>query len=127
MSNLWVKFENKKSTQVSTADCQNVDDFLEACKNKLSPLLDHIPVFELTLSTTDSTLELFPYNCTKKFPYQVVNVIIVSCHYFYFCIASLDGDHLHQELKLFHSGCIYKRDRDMQDGWKSLLLCSLTE
>jgi hypothetical protein len=60
MSKLWVKFEKIRSTQVSTADCQNVEDFLEACKKKLSPPLDNIPVFELTLSTTDSTLE--PYD-----------------------------------------------------------------
>ena len=53
MTKRWVKFKNSYNpTQVSTEDCQNVDDFLEACKKKLSPLLDSYSSAQLSLSTT---------------------------------------------------------------------------
>lgn len=52
-SKLWVKFGGNNATQVSTEGCQNVDDFLEACKKKLSPLLDSYAPAQLSLSTTD--------------------------------------------------------------------------
>jgi hypothetical protein len=57
---LWVKYKNNNSTQVSTKECQNVDDFLEACKKKLSPLLDSYAPAQLSLSTTDGGPPLQP-------------------------------------------------------------------
>ena len=72
MSKLWVKFRNCNATQVSTEECQNVDDFLEACKKKLSPLLDSYAPAQLSLSTTDGTAlqpdEAIPAQNTAKTP-----------------------------------------------------------
>ena len=53
MTKLWVKFKSNNAVKVSTEDCQDVDDFLEACKKKLSPLLDSYAPAQLSLSTTD--------------------------------------------------------------------------
>jgi hypothetical protein len=52
MSSLWVKFRTNNSTQVSTQNCQNADDFLKACKKELSPLLDSYAPAQLFLQTT---------------------------------------------------------------------------
>ena len=60
MTKLWVKYKNNNSTQVSTEECRNVDDFLEACKKKLSPLLDSYAPAQLSLSTTDGGIPLQP-------------------------------------------------------------------
>ena len=35
MTKIWVKFNTNNSVKVSTQGCQDVDDFLEACKKKL--------------------------------------------------------------------------------------------
>ena len=40
-------------TQVLTKDCENVDDFIEAIKKELSPILDNVAVSQLTLSLPD--------------------------------------------------------------------------
>ncbi|KAJ3250068.1 hypothetical protein HK103_004092, partial [Boothiomyces macroporosus] len=53
MSELWVKLGNNRATQVSTNNCTDVFDFLEACKKKLEPDLDKVSVARLTLSTTE--------------------------------------------------------------------------
>ena len=50
---LWVKFKSNRATQVSTHDCENIDDFLKACKKELSPLLDSCAPAQLSLSLTD--------------------------------------------------------------------------
>ena len=48
----WVKYKNNNSVKVSTEDCQDVDDFIKACKKELSPLLDSYAPAQLCLSTT---------------------------------------------------------------------------
>ena len=60
MTKLWVKFKTNNSTQVSTEECHNVDDFLKACKKELSPLLDSYSPAQLFLSTTDGGTLLQP-------------------------------------------------------------------
>jgi hypothetical protein len=60
MTKLWIKYKNNNSTQISTEECQNVDDFLEACKKKLSPHFDSIATDQLSLSTTDGGNPLQP-------------------------------------------------------------------
>lgn len=60
MTKLWVKFKTNNATQVSTEECQNVDDFLKQCKKELSPLLDSFAPAQLSLSTTDGGTPLQP-------------------------------------------------------------------
>ena len=60
MTKLWVKFKTYNATQVSTQNCQNVDDFLKACKKELSPLLNSISPGQLFLSTTQGGPPLRP-------------------------------------------------------------------
>jgi hypothetical protein len=60
MTKLWVKYKDNNSIKVSTEDCQDVDDFLEACKKKLSPHFDSIATDQLSLSTTDGGTPLQP-------------------------------------------------------------------
>jgi len=57
MTKLWVILKPNNATQVSTENCQNVDDFLEACKEKLQI---PNPPQELCLSTTDGGTPLQP-------------------------------------------------------------------
>ena len=49
---LWVKFGNNNAVKVSTEECQDVDDFLKACKKELSPLFDSYAPAQLSLSLT---------------------------------------------------------------------------
>jgi hypothetical protein len=60
MTKLWVKFKTNNAVKVSSEQCQHVDDFLEAYKKKLSPLLDSYLPTQLCLSTTDGGLSLRP-------------------------------------------------------------------
>ena len=60
MTKLWVKFKTNNAVKVSTEGCQDVDDFLEACKKELSPLLDSYASAQLSLSTTDGGTPLEP-------------------------------------------------------------------
>ena len=60
MSKLWIKFKTYSATQVSTPDCQNVDDFLKACKKELLFLYGQFPPGELSLSTTEGGSPLEP-------------------------------------------------------------------
>ena len=60
MTKLWVKFKPNNAVKVSTEECQDVDDFLEACKKKLSPHFDSIATDQLSLSTTDGGAPLQP-------------------------------------------------------------------
>jgi len=60
MTKRWVKFKTYNAVKVSTEECQDVDDFLEACKEKLSPLLDSYAPAQLCLSTTDGGPPLQP-------------------------------------------------------------------
>jgi hypothetical protein len=52
MTKLWIKFKTNNATQVSTEECQNVDDFLKQCKKELLFLYGQFPLGELSLSTT---------------------------------------------------------------------------
>ena len=52
--------QNNNSTQVPTEECQNVDEFLEACKKKLPHLLGSYDSAQLSLSTTDGGTPLQP-------------------------------------------------------------------
>ena len=60
MSERWVKFKTNRAIQVSTNGCLNVDHFIEACKGKLSPLLDFFASAQLSLSLTDGGTPLEP-------------------------------------------------------------------
>ena len=60
MKKRWVKFKTNKANQVSTEECQNVDDILEACKKKLLFLYGQFPPGELSLSTTADGTPLRP-------------------------------------------------------------------
>ena len=70
MTKLWVKLKTNNATQVSTEECQNVDDFLEACKEKLSPDLDSIPASRLSLSITEGGPALRPGVVVTDIPSQ---------------------------------------------------------
>ena len=52
MTILWVKFQYYNATEVPSEGCLNVNQFLEACQKKLSPLLDTYAAAQLSLSTT---------------------------------------------------------------------------
>ena len=60
MTKRWVKFKTNNATQVSTEECQDVDDFLEACKKKLSSTLGSYDSAQLSLSTTNGGTPLQP-------------------------------------------------------------------
>ena len=60
MTKLWIKFKTNNATQVSTEECQNVDDFLDACKKKLLFLYGQFPPGELSLSITEGGTPLQP-------------------------------------------------------------------
>jgi hypothetical protein len=60
MSKLWVKFRTNNSVKVSTEGCQDVDDFIEQCKKKLSSKLGSYDVDQISLSTTDGGTPLKP-------------------------------------------------------------------
>ena len=60
MAKLWVKCKNNNAVKVSTEDCQDVDDFLKACKKELSSKLGSYDVDQLCLSTTDGGTPLQP-------------------------------------------------------------------
>ena len=60
MTKRWVKLKTNNATQVSTEECQDVDDFLKACKKELSSKLGSYDVDQLSLSTTDGGSPLQP-------------------------------------------------------------------
>ncbi|KAI8900831.1 hypothetical protein BC833DRAFT_580266 [Globomyces pollinis-pini] len=60
MAKLWVKFKTNNVVKVSTDQCQDVDDFLKACKKELSSTLVSYDVDQLSLSTTDGGTPLQP-------------------------------------------------------------------
>ena len=53
MINLWVILKPNNATKVSAKDCQDVDDFLKACKKQLPHLLGSYDSAQLSLSTSD--------------------------------------------------------------------------
>jgi hypothetical protein len=57
---MWIKFRNYQATQVSTEGCQDVYDFLEACKKELSHKLVSYDIDQLFLSTTEGGSPLEP-------------------------------------------------------------------
>ena len=78
----WVKYKNNNSTQVSTEECQNVDDFLKACKKDLSPHFDSVATDQLSLSATDGGTPLQPNDCipaqnTAKNPFLLLLLILL--------------------------------------------------
>jgi hypothetical protein len=68
MTKLWAKYKDNNSTQVSTEECHNVDDFLEACKKKLSSKLGSYDSAQLSLSTTDGGTPLQPGYSLNQIP-----------------------------------------------------------
>ena len=60
MMKLWVKFGTNNAVKVSTEGCQDVDDFLEACKKKFSPHFDSVATSRLSLSTSVGSPSLEP-------------------------------------------------------------------
>lgn len=67
---LWVKFGADNPTGVSTDDCEDVDDFLDACKKKLLFLYGQFPPGALTLSTTEAGPALRPGLLLSNIPSQ---------------------------------------------------------
>jgi hypothetical protein len=70
MPKLWIKFKAYNATKVSTEGCQNVDDFLEACKKKLSQKLGSYDTDQLSLSTTANGPSLGPGLLLTAIPFQ---------------------------------------------------------
>jgi hypothetical protein len=66
MSKLWIKFKTNNAVKVSTEECQDVDDFLEACKKKLSSKLGSYDVDQLTLLQPDGTTQIDPGEVIEK-------------------------------------------------------------
>jgi hypothetical protein len=67
---LWVKFGSNNAVKVSTEQCQDVDDFLEACKKKLLFLYGQFPPGELSLSTSYDGPSLRPGLLLSAIPSQ---------------------------------------------------------
>jgi len=67
---LWVKFGSNNPVKVSTEGCQDVDDFLEACKKKISSKLGSYDVDQLSLSTTEGGPSLRPGLLLSYIPSQ---------------------------------------------------------
>ena len=79
MTKLWVKFKTNNAVKISTEGCQDIDDFLEACKKKLSPLLDSYAPAQLSLSNTADGPpfepdDAIPAQNTAKTP-LIINVV----------------------------------------------------
>ena len=49
---LWVKYQSFNPVKVSTNDCEDVSDFIRACKKELSPHFDSFAFDQLFLTTT---------------------------------------------------------------------------
>ena len=60
MTKLWVKFKSNNAVKVSTEECQDVDDFIKACKKELPHLLGSYDSAQLVLSTTADGTPLQP-------------------------------------------------------------------
>jgi hypothetical protein len=82
MTKLWVKFKTNNAVKVSTEGCQDVDDFLKACKKELSPHFDSVATDQLSLSTADGGTPLKPddaipaQNTSKKPLFICINEIL---------------------------------------------------
>jgi hypothetical protein len=70
MSKLWIKFKTNNPVKVSTEEYQDVDDFLKACKKKLSSKLGSYDDDQLSLSTTDGGPSLRPGLLLNDIPSQ---------------------------------------------------------
>jgi hypothetical protein len=70
MTKLGVKFKTNNAVKVPTEECQDVDDFLEASKKKLSSKLGFYDVDQLCLSTTDGGSPLRPGLLLNDIPSQ---------------------------------------------------------
>jgi hypothetical protein len=60
MTKLWVQFKTNNAVKVSTDDCEDVNDFLKACKKEHSSTLGSFDVCQLSLSTTADGASLAP-------------------------------------------------------------------
>jgi hypothetical protein len=60
MAKRWVKFQTFPPTQVSTENCENVDDFIKACKKELPRKLGSYDADQLSLSTSAGAGPLQP-------------------------------------------------------------------
>jgi hypothetical protein len=60
MSKLWVKYNIYSAVKVSTEICEDIADFKEAIKKKLSPDLDYIPPSRISISLTEGGPPLEP-------------------------------------------------------------------
>lgn len=80
MSYLWVQFKNTSPTrpvQVSTKDCNNVDNFIEKIREKFSNLLDSYDSDQIFISLTDGGITLGS-DTPLIFTNTVVNPIFFS-------------------------------------------------
>ena len=68
MSKLWIKFKTYSAVKVSIEDCQDVNDFLKACKKELSPHFDSFATDQLSLSTTADGPLFDLVFCSQLFP-----------------------------------------------------------
>jgi hypothetical protein len=59
-SKLWVNFQSFSPIQVDTNGCDDIFDFIKACKKELSPDFDSVAIDRLSLSLTDGGPPLKP-------------------------------------------------------------------
>ena len=60
MLKLWIRFKPNNAIKVSTDECEDVNDFLKACKKEHSSKLGSYGVDQLSLSLTDGGTPLEP-------------------------------------------------------------------
>ena len=77
MSILWVKFKKNRPTQVSTKECEIVDDFIKSCKKELSQKLGSYDTDQIFLSITEGETPLepddpLPVQNTAKTPFYII-------------------------------------------------------
>ena len=94
MSTLWVKFQNFSTAKISTEGCQDVYDFLEACKNKLPNLLGSYDSAQLSLSTAGDDTPLppddpLPAQNTAKTPLFISIIVVEEMKYMTFGEATM--------------------------------------
>jgi hypothetical protein len=77
MSKLWVKYGENNATRVSTEGCEIVDDFIEAVKKKLTPLLEAYAPAQISISLTEGGQtfdpgDVLPDQNTSKNPLFII-------------------------------------------------------
>ena len=76
---LWVKFNKYNATQVSTKNCQIVDDFIKEIKKELSPDLDSFPPSRISISKTENGPALRPGLSLSEIPQNTDETPLFVC------------------------------------------------